>query len=467
LLLATQQLEQINAASMRILGTVGIKVNRPSVLELLLREGCRPGPGTDTLLIPPELVSECLERAPGQVHLADMRGRRVTLGPGGPSLLWTCNALYVHDEKGTRPIDEEQFVRWTRLTDSLDNVHAAVAPTICDYEPWRRDFVGFRLLAQNTTKHFRPCIYTPDGAVAILEMAQALIGGASLIDRPIVSFGYTIISPLQWSAPALELFEKTSGHGVPMMINAEPTAGATSPVTLAGTLTLANAEALSGVVITQLLEPGRPIVFNLGFSHTLDMRSAITRTGGPENGLLGAAGAQLAALHGLPSASWASTESMTVDQQASYEFATVALMHAIAGVNIIWGVGQLESQRAISLVKGVIDDEIAGAVLRAARGVQVDEATIAESVITQLGQKADYLAHEHTLERFRDEFFMPQVAFCGRRETWEHTGRATMADRARARVSDVLSAPSEPKLPPDVAKSLEGIQDRWTRRLAR
>ena len=465
MLLTDSELEQINAASLRILETVGVKIGLDSVLELLGKAGARDGSDADVVLIPRQLVAECVEMAPREVKLSDITGRDAMLRPGGRSVFWTGNALYIAEGNAARPINEQDFVNWTRVTDKLDNVHAAVAPTISEYPPWSRDFVGFRLLAENTTKHFRPCIYTPDGAVAIIEMAKALLGATPVREQPIVSFGYTVISPLQWSSSALELFEKTSGHGMPMMINAEPTAGATAPVTLAGTLALGNAEALSGVVITQLLEGGRPIVFNLGFSHSMDMRNAITRTGGPENGLLGAAGAQLAAFHGLPSASWASTESMAADQQASYEFAMVAQMHALAHVNIIWGVGQLESQRTISLEQGVIDDEIAGAALRLQRGIEVSEGTIAEEVITSLGHKADYLGHDHTLDHFRSELFMPDVAYCGRRELWEQAGSPSMHDRARECVAEILAAPREPLIAEDVAAELRSIEAKWMEEL--
>ena len=461
------ELEQINAASLNILERVGVKIHLPGILDLLRRRGCGEGPESDTALIPRQLVGECLEAAPSQVVLSDLSGCQVALTANGPSVFWTCNALYICEDGVARPIAEQDFVNWTRVTDALEHVHAAVAPSIDGYPPWSRDFVGFRLLAENTAKHLRPCIYTPDGAVAILEMAEVLLDGTPLRERPIVSFGYTAVSPLQWSSSALELFRKTSGHGAPMMVNAEPTAGVTSPVTLAGTLALANAEALSGVVITQLLEPGRPVVFNLGFSHTLDMRAVITRTGGPENGLLGAAGAGLARLHDLPSASWASTESMVPDQQAAYEFTMVALMHALAGVNIIWGVGQLESQRTIALEQGAMHNEMVGAILRAQRGVEVTQEAIAEDVIAELAHAADYLGHDHTLDHFRSELFMPDVSYSGRREKWEAAGSSTMLERARERVKEILAQPTQPTITDETRSELKAIEAGWMDRLAR
>ncbi|MGD9497653.1 MAG: trimethylamine methyltransferase family protein, partial [Armatimonadota bacterium] len=233
-----------------------------------------------------------------------------------------------------------------------------------------------------------------------------------------------------------------------------------------GTLMLANAEALSGVVILQTLEPGRPCVFNLGFAHTMDMRQAIARTGGPENGLLGAAGAELARLHGLPSASWMSTESMVPDQQAAWEKMTVGLMHALAGVNIIWGVGQLESQRTLCPEMMVIDDEIAGIALYGACGVDVDGPSLAYSEVAQMGAMPDYLAHPHTLARFRSALFEPKLGFVGRRERWEQAGKQTALERARMRVYEILTAPEPARLSEEVERELLAIEARWRAELA-
>ena len=129
-----------------------------------------------------------------------------------------------------------------------------------------------------------------------MEMAQVL-AGAPLGERPVVSFGYSIVSPLHWSSTGMGVFRNTSGHRVPLMINSEPMGGGTAPVTLAGCLVLANADALSGLVIAQLLERGRPVIFNLGFAHVLDMSSGLALTGAPENALLQA---RRVALHGEP-----------------------------------------------------------------------------------------------------------------------------------------------------------------------
>ncbi|MFO8080253.1 MAG: trimethylamine methyltransferase family protein [Armatimonadota bacterium] len=464
-LMEPEQLERINARSLDLLEEVGVRIDHAEITRMLLDAGCREL-STGMIAFPRELVRECVEQAPSEVLLAPVEGEPARIGPGGDVVFWTGNALHYVEGGEARPIEEPEFVALTRVTDALEHTQAAVAPTISEIPAQFRDFTGCRLLAQHTRKHLRPCIYTPRGGAAIIEMGAVLADPQPLRERPVVSFGYTIVSPLHWTEPGLEMFAQTSGHGVPMMINSEPTAGATSPVTLGGTLMLANAEALSGVVILQLLEPGRPSVFNLGFSHTMDMRQAITRTGGPENGLMGAVGAELARMHGLPSASWMSTESMVCDEQAAWEKTTVGLMHAMAGVNIIWGVGQLESQRALSPEMMVIDDEIAGIALRAARAPDVEDAALAYDAIAEMGAEPDYLSHPHTLAHFRTELFEPSLGFVGRREGWEAAGGLTAVERARERVAEILAEPTSSRLDEYTERELLRIEQRWRSELA-
>jgi trimethylamine---corrinoid protein Co-methyltransferase len=455
------QLAQINHNSFRLLEEVGLRLENDQVQELLLARGAKPAAESGMLRLPRGLVEEALAAAPKTVKLASMDGSLVELTANGPSVFWTVNAMSLAEGNTIRPLDEAAVVDICRVAQVCPNVHATVAPAINDYPAHHRDFVGLRLLAENTTKHLRPCIYTPEGTIAMREMGEVLAGSATLAERPVYSLGFTSVSPLTWSPMALDVFIKSSGAGVPIMINAEPIAGATGPVTLAGSLSLANAEALGGLTVLQLLEPGRPCVFNLGFNHVLDMRTAVTRTGCPECALMQAGGAELSRSHNLPSASWASTEAMSVDGQSCYEKVVMGLMHVMSTVNIIWGIGQLESQRTISLPQMVIDDEIAGVLYRLQRGIEVSEDTLAYDLIAGLGAKADYLGQDHTLDHFRTEVHYGELPWTNRREPWEQAGCPSLQARAEDKVAQILAGPKPQFLADDLQRQLMTIQKKW------
>jgi len=463
--LKQSEVEQINDASLDILEHAGVRFEADWARKLLLDNGCTEGSRADVLRMPRELVAACVVQAPERVRLASLDGSITEIGPGTPPVYWTGNALYFDEGRSIRPISKRDFISLCRVAQELDMIHAMVGTSVADYPACTRDFVGLRLMAQHTTKHLRPCIYTPEGTVALREMAEVLLDGTPLSEKPIFSLGFTAVSPLQWSAIGLESFRKSSGHGIPMMVNSEPVAGATGPVTPAGALTIANAEALAGVVMVQLLEPGRPTIFNLGFTHTMDMRTTVTRTGSPECALIQSAGAQLARFHGMPSASWSSTESMMADAQAAYEALLTGLTHAISGVNIIWGAGNLESTRVMSVVQMVVDDELARMASRVAAGIQVSEDSIARDVIIEMGTMAQYLGCDHTLAHFR-ELVEPRIAYTGQREGWEQHGGMSLTEAARARAEAILQRDPQMLIDRDTDAELAAIEAHYTEKLA-
>jgi trimethylamine--corrinoid protein Co-methyltransferase len=240
------------------------------------------------------------------------------------------------------------------------------------------------------------------------------------------------------------------------MVNGEPMAGASSPVTLAGTAAVGTAEILSGIVINQVLEPGRPCFFNLGFSHVMDMRAGFAVTGGPENCIFAVAGAELARFYGLPSASWMCTDSLSCDAQNALEKTLAAVTHAQARVSVVWGAGQVESEKTISPVQAAIDDEIIGMTRKFLAGITVDDETLAVEETRRIGIAGSFLDSEHTFRHFKGAIYEPVLLERRQRRGTERAGG--LAERAEARVASILARPEEPLLEERVARELERIE---------
>jgi len=251
------------------------------------------------------------------------------------------------------------------------------------------------------------------------------------------------------------VFRSTAGHRVPVTVNGEPMAGASAPVTLAGTAAVGTAEILAGIVVNQLLEPGRPCFFNLGFSHVMDMRAGFAVTGGPENCLLAVAGAEIARHLGLPSVSWMCSDSLLEDGQNALEKAVAALTHADARVSVVWGVGSMESEKTLSPIQAVIDDEIAAMARRYLAGFAVDPDSLAVEEVRRVGPAGSFLATDHTLEHFRGSIFEPRRLVRVQRAAGVTPG---LLDRARAHVEDVRSHPAQPVLGEPESRELARIE---------
>jgi trimethylamine---corrinoid protein Co-methyltransferase len=461
--LPTPDVDRILEAARALLADPGVMLEDDEVVARMLAAGARPGSRPRVVRMEPAMIDDWIGRAPGRFTIADRRGARFATGPATPSRFWTGAALFYADRHGVRPIARRDLADFARVVDRLANTDAIVGTAIDDVPPPYRDFAGLRLMAANTRKHLRALSFTPRGGEAMLEMGRVLAGSAGLRANPVISLGFTAHGPLRWTGLALGVFKATAGHGVPVTVNGEPMAGASAPVTLAGTAAVGTAEILSGIIVNQLLEPGRPCFFNLGFSHVMDMRSGFAVTGGPENCLLAAAGADIARRLGLPSASWMCTDSLAADAQNAAEKTLAALTHVQAGVSVVWGIGQLESEKTISPIQAAIDDEIVGAVRRYAAGFPVDDAGLAIDEIRRVGIAGSFLASDHTLEHFRGAIFEPRLMARLPRVAGG-PGRAAqpgLAENAEAFVDGVLAGPREPTLSEAVARELEAIERRY------
>jgi trimethylamine--corrinoid protein Co-methyltransferase len=228
-------------------------------------------------------------------------------------------------------------------------------------------------------------------------------------------------------------------------------AGSTSPVTLAGTLTQLHAEQLSGIVLTQLVRPGTPVLAGY-IPGLVDLRSGGYLGGAVEFGMMQAGAAQLARFCRVPIyGSGGMSDSKLPDAQAGYEKMATLLLAAMGGCNYIHhALGMVTNMSCASLEQAVIDDEIAGMVMRVLRGLQVNEEALAVQAIQRVGPGGHYLMDEHTLQNMRPELFGPRLSDRQSRTMWELAGQPDVRQRATVRVRQLLQQHVPPGLPPDV-----------------
>jgi trimethylamine--corrinoid protein Co-methyltransferase len=467
-ILSPSEKDQIHKTGIRILNEIGIRVRSKNIYDLLLDSGGKPD-ASDQLRVylPEEMVNKYLAFCPKEFTIKDRNDNTSVIKSGAESLFYTSNATrYVRGtSKKAVELGSKEFIEFVRVADKLENIHGIVGTSLKEFPPNSRDFAGFRISALYSPKHQRPCIYTPSGAVAIIEMADVILDGKSLKENMFFTLGYSIVSPLTWTETALELFDKTKGFGIPVMINSEPMAGGTSPVTLAGSLALADAEVLSGIVINQIIEPGRPCIYNSGFAHVFDMLTTLVVTGSPENALLQAAGAEMAQYHGLPSASWALSDSAMLDSQASAEKLMTALIHKLSNVNMVWGMGNIETSKTISPEIAVIDNELVGNCIRFSNRFTVDEEHLAFDVLKEIAFKGSFLESAHTLEHFCEEVRYSGLPNRSNRNAWENSGSHSIEEKAAGYVKSILAKEPDHYLSGTQADRLQAIQDNWIKRL--
>jgi len=408
--LTADAVAQIHRASLELLRDPGVRFEHEAVRSALLKAGATAGRAAQVLRIPRELVEDCLERTPRSVTFADRRGGARTIPSEEGACVWSTPGLNWWRHGEIRPITSADLADYARLLDQLPAVNGVFGTALADVPARAADISGLRIMADNTTKHIRVLCSSPAGADAMCRMKPVVA------DAPWFSIGFTAHGPLRWTHLALDIFARTAGHGIPVTINGEPMAGASGPVTLAGTAAVGNAEILAGLVVNQVLDPGRPCIYNLGLAHVFDMKAAVAVTGAPENHLLAGVSADMARFYGLPSGSWVSTEALAPDAQAALEKSIGWTTHVLmARVSLVWGVGQLESELTVSPAMAIIDQEILDYLARYRRGISVSDDALAVDVTREVGIAGEYLSHTHTFEHFRDELFEPGILWRGKR----------------------------------------------------
>ncbi len=427
------QAVQIHEASISLLDNPGVKIEHDDVFRMLIKAGAIAGKNPYVIRFPKELVMECVALAPSEVFLVNRRDEGHIVNLNESNLVWSVPGIYILRKGIHRPFMQSDMADVSRLMDKLPHIDGVFGMSMDDVPPAARDVVGLRIMAENTTKHIRVLSFSPEGAEAICEMKDVLG------DSPWFSMGFTAHGPLRWTNLAVEIFKRTAKKKIPVTINGEPMAGVSGPVTLAGSAAVGNAEILAGLVINQILEPGRPCIYNLGLAHIFDMRTAIAVTGAPENHLFAGISAAMGRFYNLPSCSWVSTESMCPDSQAAIEKSTGFLTHLQQGVNVIWGAGQLESELTISPAQAVIDNEIIRYAKRLLRGVEVTDETLAIDLIREIGISGEFLSSEHTLYNFRTEFFEPSLLFRKKRPDWENNGSKFLHEIAESVADEIIS----------------------------
>ncbi len=441
------QIETIHKATVAVLGETGFEVHNERAWELYKRVATSVDSDRRVIRLSEERIAELLSRIPSQLtlhgrkpeHDLHLGSGRVYFGTGGTAL-----HLYDYATSTRRQATMKDLVGIIRLVDRLDNIDLMLLPTYPTELPVERvDVNRFVAGLTYTAKHVMGGVYTPDGIRDVIALAENVAGSKEKLRRePFISMITCGISPLRLDDKYGGYMMQVAESGIPAVVPAEPLCGATAPMSLAGTLVVQNCDALINVMLTQLVNPGTPVVYGCVASST-DLRD-LGYIGGPvESGLLNAATAQLAQHYGIPYYATAGiSDSKVLDAQCGYESAVNNLLVALAGADFIHdAAGLMEFALTVSLEKLVIDNEILGMARRAVEGIRMDDDTLALDVIKQVGPGGNFLTTRHARRHMHREHYRPQLSDRDKRGAWEAQGRQDATQRAHESAMRVLSTP--------------------------
>ena len=472
--LSDKNLDDIHNATLEILDEVGVRVEHKPALELMRDHGCRVDFDKRIVQIPEHVLKKALSTAPSRFTLYGKKPEfDVKVDTQGIYTIGGSSALSVLDLDGNhRPATRHDLAELTRLQDALENLHvmhAIVIPQEIEQEGFDR--ILFSTVMKNTGRNY----YSQGmGAQSIrdqVEMASIILGSIEEVKRkPIFTIVVCLTSPLTHAGIRVEELMESAKYNIPLYIEADAQPGATTPITIAGTLVEQSANILCGVALAQMVNPGTPCIYAIA-SGILDMVTTNYSGGAPETTLLHSATAQVAHYYNLPFQGGTGIDATIPDAQAGYERALQVLGCALSGVNFIHlSIGMIEQMLLASYEQCVIDNEILGAALHIAKGVEVNSETLAVDVIKEVGPGGNYLAHDHTLKHFRKVGWFPKITNRKKWEDWMIDGGKDMRQRANERAREILAKHHPQYLSDDVANELDKMAEsaqKWAIKMAR
>ena len=460
--LSQDEVERIHGASMEILEEVGIQVNYKAAREVYGDAGAEIDEQTNAVKIPEKLVRWAVDQAPGEFSLYG-NDLEFHLDIGGEQE----NPVFAGLGTPTRIIDiDSGEVRETTYQDVLDHI---ILINACEnihnsqMDIWPNDILMTTIhteaiwgWAQNSRKSFGMGCYGYLPTWDMMRMMAIAVGGkAELQKHPRFLAICSVVSPLQMDQAQAEGLLICAEYGQPLAISPEGIAGATAPVTLAGLLAQENAAILAHITLSQIFRPGTPVFYGT-VSTVSNMQHGTVALGAPETGLITAGSAQMARYYGVPIRSvGGTTESKRPDFQAGFERMGTLLPAVLSGVNLITCAGTLDGTMIEDHAMMILDDEICGAALRTARGIEVTDESLALDVIKKVGFSGNYLTEDHTYNLFRKELFIPKLYSREPYDAWEEGGQKLAIDHAKERAHEILENHQPRELDPEMMKELD------------
>ena len=145
------------------------------------------------------------------------------------------------------------------------------------------------------------------------------------------------------------------------------------------------------------------------------------------------------------------------DAQAGHEKTLTGICAAMAGTNLIYGAGMLDSGLIFSYAQLVIDNDIFKMIRKVMQGMHIDDENLAVDIIKSVGPGGDFLMQDHTMKYMRTLPSAPNLIYRGNRDNWLDSGGKDLAQRAAERAAEILANHKPLPLSDDAKSALRAI----------
>ncbi len=453
--------ETIISEALRVLETYGVTVYHEGLLQQMADAGLRVDMESQRLFIRADQAQAALDAAPDTVHLYTREGDPyATLEGDAVHFTPASSALYIMDHRAgqrRRPTTQD-LMAYARVVSGLKHIaYPSTAFSTGDVPQHMADAWRFYVLLAHTPRPIVSGAFTPTGVPRMGELMLLFRRDREdLRQRPMSIFTVCPTSPLRWNEDSSQNLIDCVDWGIPVEFVPVPLLGLISPVTPVGTVIVHTAEVISGIVMTQVLHPGHPVLFG-GAPAAFHMQLTTNPMTAVEALRVFAAYVQVGKALNLPTQAYlGQSDAKELGMQAGAETYGGMVLAALMGVNSVSGPGMLDFVNLFSLQKLVFDDELAGHALFLVRDVEVVEDVPLDAFVQTVQSEGHVLTWEHTLTHWPQQLYLPGPAVD--RTNWDQWSKLPEAwrsevGRLRHLVEEALASYQGP--PVDAARHAE------------
>lgn len=460
-ILSADQVEAIHQTSLRILEELGIELMSQTARDHFRRAGADVDDASMIVKVDREIIETALSTAPESFTLTPRNpNRQLIMGGNNINFTLAAGPPNVHDfERGRRSGNFQDYCDFVRLAQHFNIIHMLGNQVLAPVEmPANNRHLDTYMANLSYCDINFMCSSIGRGR-ALDGIKMVAIGRGLTVEQmasdPSVTSIISINSPRKFDESMADGLMTLAEHGQPATITPFTLMGAMTPVTLAAGLTQQNAEALFGIALTQLVNPGAPVVYG-SYTSNVDMRSGAPAFGTPENAKANVASGQLARRYKLPYRASPTNASNTADAQSVYE-TEMALWSCILGhTNMVYhAAGWLEGGLTASFEKLVLDVEMLQHLAEFLVPIEINEAELGFEAIKGVPAGGHFFGEPHTMERYETAFYQPLLSDWQNHENWELAGAKTATQRATDVWKQALHEYEEPPMDPAIREELE------------
>ena len=468
-MLSSDQLAKVYEASLELLERVGGDFYDDESINLLADAGAHVQDNR-RVRIPSHLVERALRSAPQRVVISNRNGKRTLFLEGRNIYFGTgSDTPFVLDPHTgqRRKAMKADVGNAARIVDTLPDLDFCMSSALAnDVNEMTSDGHHFEAMVKNTVKPLIITSWSLKGLQKIYEMMVAVKGTEKDLEmNPFVIVFLMAISPLRFPKESLQKLLFCAEKRIPLIWTSGcPTMGSTAPIWPAGAFVVDVAEFLAGLVLSQLKNPGCPVIAGCCGFGSLDMRTGLRPYNSPEQDFGHICGGEMARYLRLPS--WGvggTSDSKVLDEQAVAQAYQKLFLSAISGANLIHDVGYLDNGLTTSLdLLTICQDFIAG-IRRFLRSFVISKETLGVEAIEKIGPGGDFLTQPDTLQHFKQEIWMPELIDQQSYPGWAATGKKTLKQRANEKIKWMLDHYEPERLPASVEKYLSEVTAAYDR----